>query len=546
MEKRLKKERNKLYRRITLIMTAVWLTVSTVFCVVFLNVQKYKLQSEELTNLSVFTEYMNIVYSDFSEIDKFFFDRFNLIYDEKKGNENFNSHMIITDLSTNEVIVDTQKTVGVRYIIKGATDNNLAAFGLINYDSIRGLLTDGEFKAIKKLLTAAPKNGNYYELICTRCQFRGIYIVPLTMKIVLVDGKDKRFKLDDEVCTFDLEKNRIKKAAVFKSGDTSRNVIPADFLLNKAYQKDLISFVDKKQQKESSITVSAGFPESIIYVSNNQDYDYGSYYNMKKTWMFQYAKKINFFDFYKDELMINFAVIFAFFLIIAVILCLMIWKTVKTQIIEEHKRVEFTNAFAHDIKTPLFVISGYAYSLQEDIDADERDKYLDKILEQTEDINSLVHRMLNFSKLDSYSTRLNISEFDLYEMVEAVANGFVKLPDDKKINLSRSGDNLVKADRGLIKQAVENLVENAVLYSAPESVIEVNVDGKTLTVSNPCDNLTKEDLKKLTQPYFRKDKSRNSKGNGLGLSIVKSIADLHKFKFIIRLKNDVISFAICF
>ncbi len=546
MEKRLKKERNKLYRRITLIMTAVWLTVSTVFCAVFLNVQKYKLQSEELTNLSVFTEYMNVVYNDFSEIDKFFFDRFNLVYDEKKGDENFDSQMIITDLSSGEVIVDTQKTVGVRYTIRGAADNNILAYGLLKYDSIRKLLTDNEFKYIKKLLTAAPENSNYYELICTRCQFDGIYIIPLTLKMVLVDGKDKRFTVDDNVCTFDLGKNKIKATAVFNSSDTGRNIIPAKFLLNKAYNKDLISRVEKKQQNESSITVSSGFPESIIYVSNNQDYDYGSYYNMKKTWMFQYAKKINFFDYYKDELMINFAVIFAFFLTIAVILCLMIWKTVKTQIVEEHKRVEFTNAFAHDIKTPLFVISGYAYSLREDIDETERDMYLDKILEQTDDINSLVHRMLNFSRLDSSSARLNMSEFNLYELVEDVVSGFVKLDDGRKINLSRSGDNLVKADRELIKQAVENLVENAAVYSVPESVIEVNVEGKSLTVSNSCDNLTKSDLKNLTQPYFRKDKSRNSKGNGLGLSIVKSIADLHKFKLTVRLKNDIISFKINF
>ena len=93
---------------------------------------------------------------------------------------------------------------------------------------------------------------------------------------------------------------------------------------------------------------------------------------------------------------------------------------------------------------------------------------------------------------------------------------------------------------------MENLIDNAVIYSLPDSEIEIEVESKSFSVSNRCDNLTKADLKNLTQPYYRKDKSRNRKGNGLGLSIVKSIADLHNTKLIIKLKNDIISFKISF
>ncbi len=548
MERRLKKERNKLYLRITLIMLTVWLTVSIVFCTVFLNVKKYKIQSEELMNISTFTKFLSLVYNEMNhlDVDRSFLEKYDLVYDEQNEENNYKTQLIISDKKANKVVVDTTKTVGVRFLLKGTDDYSPEAYGLINYDSIRDKLNEKQYKYINKLLSTTRNDGNYYELICTKLQFRGLYIIPLELKLVLVDGKDKRFVIDDNVETFDLSENIIKKAAVFDSSDVARNKIPNSFILNKEFNNDYISSLNNEQKKQHAVMEPTGFLEYIVYVSNYQDFEGGSEYETENILLFQYAKRINLFDYCKDELIINIAVIFLFFLTIAVILCVMIWRTVKTQIIEEHKRIEFTNALAHDIKTPLFVISGYAYSLKEDIDSGERDIYIDKILDQSDSINSLVHNMLDLSKLDSYSVKLNLSEFDLSELVNDITKNYIKLPDNKTIKVSVSGNNIIKADRELVKQAVENLIDNAVIYSLPDSEIEIEVESKSFSVSNRCDNLTKADLKNLTQPYYRKDKSRNRKGNGLGLSIVKSIADLHNTKLIIKLKNDIISFKISF
>lgn len=548
MERRLKKERNKLYLRITLIMLTVWLTVSIVFCTIFLNVKKYKIQNEELMNISTFTKFLSLVYNEMNhlDVDKSFLEKYDLVYDEQNEENNYKTQLIISDKKANKVVVDTTKTVGVRFLLKGTDDYSPEAYGLINYDSIRGKLNEEQYNYIKKLLSTTRNDGNYYELICTKLQFRGLYIIPLELKLVLVDGKDKRFVIDDNVETFDLSENIIKKAAVFDSSDVARNKIPNSFILNKEFNNDYISSLNNEQKKQHAVMEPTGFLEYIVYVSNYQDFEGGSEYETENILLFQYAKRINLFDYCKDELIINIAVIFLFFLTIAVILCVMIWRTVKTQIIEEHKRIEFTNALAHDIKTPLFVISGYAYSLKEDIDSGEREIYIDKILDQSDSINSLVHNMLDLSKLDSYSVRLNLSEFDLSELVSDITKNYIKLPDNKTIKVSVSGNNTIKADKELVKQAVENLIDNAVIYSLPDSEIKIEVESKSITVSNRCDNLTKADLKNLTQPYYRKDKSRNRKGNGLGLSIVKSISDLHNTKLIIKLKNDIISFKISF
>ena len=176
-------------------------------------------------------------------------------------------------------------------------------------------------------------------------------------------------------------------------------------------------------------------------------------------WIVQYAREVNLFDNCKWDLAAGVAIIFGFFFTIAVILCVMIWLTVKAQIIQEQKRLDLTNALAHDIKTPLFVISGYAYTIKEDIDAEERGEYIDKIIEQTDEVNGLVHRMLSYSKLDSYRMKLNKSQFDLLELTESILQNYTALPNGKKLEFAHSGKNIIEADRELLKTALQNLID---------------------------------------------------------------------------------------
>ena len=66
--------------------------------------------------------------------------------------------------------------------------------------------------------------------------------------------------------------------------------------------------------------------------------------------------------------------------------------------------------------------------------------------------------------------------------------------------------------------------------------------GKRIIISNPSQPVSKAELKKIWQPYYRVDKSRHKKGNGLGLSIVKSILDLHSAKYDMTMKDGCMVF----
>ena len=154
--------------------------------------------------------------------------------------------------------------------------------------------------------------------------------------------------------------------------------------------------------------------------------------------------------------------------------------------------------------------------------------------------------MLNLTKLNSDKMVLNITEFDVSELTDEVLTSYKKLPGKKTIKLNKTASAIIKADRELIKTALTNLIDNAVKYSLPESEIAVTIDKKTLIISNKSEPLTRSELKQIWQPYVRRDKSRTKEGNGLGLSIVKSIFDLHDIDCDMTMNDEILKCCIKF
>ena len=531
MEKRLKKQRNRLFLKVTLILLAVWLTVSATYCAIRLYSEKNDIQRQSLSDFAYIKQIVASGIGYNSIIDAIYLDHKLFEPDKQELDDFFDSQIIVTDQKTDTVIVDTAKKIGAEFVLKLTEESYSPVYGLIDYDTIRNALTAGEFENIKGYLTSDPVDGRHYELVCTKFYLHYVDIVPVELKIVLTEGGNSWFISDEIIETYSLDKNIDKDKDIFECGNMKRNTIPVDFMLNGSYNRDYISRLSKDEQKQAVVTVPTGMFEYIFYSSDFLFYGGGD------SNFIQFAKQFNLLKSCGRELVIGIAIIFVFFLTIAVILCLMIWTMVKSQILQEQKRADMTGALAHDIKTPLFVISGYAYSLKEDIDSSERDEYLDNIIEQTERINSLVHNMLNLSKLDSYSITLNRSDFDLSELTAETLRDYTSLPGGRKITLTHSGSNEINADKELINTVVRNLTDNAVKYSMPDSEIKIDVTDRTLRVSNPSEELSRSELKQIWQPYVRKDKSRSKKGNGLGLSIVKSILDLHGAKYDAQMKG---------
>lgn len=548
MEQRLKKQRNRLFLRVSLILIAVWLTVSATYCVIRLNAEDADVQNRELANLSYAKQQMSTAVVSVDAVGVLLTNT-NALYSEENS---YDSQFVVTDKETDNLIIDTAGKVLVSFTAKTSAENTDSVSGYVEYKAVHDVLKKEELKKITDYLNREPEAGKHYDLVCTKFRIKGFEIIPVELKIALVDENDAWFIMDEIIETFDLSENREKGDPVYNCGEMKRNIIPKGFLLNGEYGRDYIGKLSDLQRGNPVTTVSTGLFEYIFYAVDylnlNNSYIDRSFYSYENnphpvtlsyTIQLQYARKINLLDNCKLDLIAGTLIIFAFFLIIAFILCFMIWKMVRNQIVGEQKRLSITGALAHDIKTPLFVISGYAYSLREDIDPGERDSYLEKIIEQTDEINSLVHNMLSYSMLDSLDMTLNRVEVDLGELARGIASDFKSLPDGRRVELSISGNNTVNADCELLKTVFKNLLDNALKYSKPDSVINIDINGKSVKISNSSEPLTKTELKQLWQPYVRKDKSRHQKGNGLGLSIVKSILDLHSARYGLTMRGDV-------
>lgn len=542
MQQRLKKERNRLYRRVMLILFAVWLAVSAAFAAVRLNIEKANVRTDGLSDLSHVTQLLTVGGGSSEAIRQAFTEYTDLIYDDAQGRSP-DTHMIITDRDSGQTVADTADTLAAEYSLKWHADETVNFVALID----RGMLLDGlsesQLSEIEGYLSAPCEDGSCYELICTRLQYF-VYLIPLELKIVLVNGSDPRLLTDSDVATYDLSDHLVEGYEVYETGETHRNVIPMQFLSGDLVNPDIIGSLTKEQRSQSVGMIEAGFAKYIFYASDSLNLiDEQSGTN--SAWEIQMAKRVDLFESCGADLIFGITLIFLFFFTIGAILCVMIWRTVKAQIVQEQKRLELTNALAHDIKTPLFVISGYAYSLKEDIDEEERELYLDKIIAQTDEVNSLVHRMLDYSKLDSYRMTLNKTAFDLSAAARDILRNYTALPDNKRIAFTHSGENGINADQELVKTALQNLIDNAVKYSLTDSEIQIDVTDSTFTVSNRAEPMTADELRQLWKPYVRKHKSRR-KGNGLGLSIVKSILDLHGAKYHMEMKEKTLRCQIIF
>ena len=546
MDKRLKQQRRRLFLRVTLILSAVWLAVSATYCAICLYNEKNGALDRHMALFSYAQQqlYSNAELSESSR--SVWLTDMSLVYFKEHIDKDGDSQIIVIDEKSGRMTADTANKTGVLYGIATEDDTPSAEYGYIDHDTLCGALSGAQLQKISEWLHTPCESGKSYQAVCTKFHIIGEEIIPLEIRIALVSENDRWFFSDTIADTFSLDSNTVSGQAIFRCDELRRNIIPAEFLLGTRYNRDYIGSLTDEQRSQTSCTVRTAPLQYVLYASgylylntyNLSDEDApgesGSYTSAGTFYTIQYAQKIDLLQSCIRELLIGTAVIFVFFLLIAVILCVMIWKIVRVQIIQEQKRTDLTNALAHDIKTPLFVISGYAYSLQENIDDDERDRYLNMIIVQTDKINGLVHKMLELSKLDSCAVTLNPAGIDLAELLSEVLADYTVLPDGKQLAYSHNESSIVRADPELLKTVFENLTDNAVRYALPDSTIQIRAVGRTVTFANESELLTKAELKQIWQPYVRKDKSRRQYGSGLGLSIVKSILDLHDAKYDIR------------
>ncbi len=204
--------------------------------------------------------------------------------------------------------------------------------------------------------------------------------------------------------------------------------------------------------------------------------------------------------------------------------------------LEDDQRKFIANV-SHDFRSPLTSIKGYIEAIMDGtIPYEMQDKYLNIILMETDRLNKLTQSMLELNKYGAHGVMLDVSKFDINNIIKMTIQSFEGTCLAKKISfeLILSGQELfVTADMSKIQQVIYNLIDNAIKFSHADStiVIETTERGEKVFVSvkDTGIGIPKDSLKKIWERFYKTDASRgkDKKGTGLGLSIVKEIIQAH-------------------
>lgn len=200
----------------------------------------------------------------------------------------------------------------------------------------------------------------------------------------------------------------------------------------------------------------------------------------------------------------------------------------------EGLRRELLANISHDLRTPLTMISGYA-EVMRDLPGENSPENVQVIIDESRRLTNLVNDLLDMSKIQAGTQAMRFETYDLAESVQTILQRYTKLTEQEGLDLAFTSDGaaLVQADEARIEQVLYNLINNAINYTGDNRKVRVCLtqrDGRVLVeIIDWGDGIAPDQLPHIWDRYYKVDKvhKRAVIGNGLGLSIVKSILDAH-------------------
>ncbi len=212
-------------------------------------------------------------------------------------------------------------------------------------------------------------------------------------------------------------------------------------------------------------------------------------------------------------------------------------------------KVEFFTEIAHEIRTPLTLINGPLESLKDmHIEDPEINKNLRTMEDNTKHLLSLINQLLDFRKIDNNKFLLNLSQNDISQMLSDTIQLFEPLVKQQKktlvLTLPETGVEAPVDKEGLIK-IINNLLVNAVKYSDKELFVEMKKDETHfyIIVSNDGKLIPRHEAEKIFDPFYQLDQNKNTPSStGIGLSLARSLAELHNGELYLDIHSDLNSF----
>lgn len=199
----------------------------------------------------------------------------------------------------------------------------------------------------------------------------------------------------------------------------------------------------------------------------------------------------------------------------------------------ENMRKRLTSDISHELRTPLTSIQTHLEAMIDGIWEPSEERLI-SVNEEVIRISHLVNQLKNLAKFDSEESKLDISEVDLKQLVKNIIYNNESYALEKNININSSLEDIrAFIDKEKISQVIINLISNAIRYTNNNGEIFIKLykveDFIKISVKDNGIGIPKESVDYIFERFYRVDKSRcrNTGGTGVGLTICKSIIDLH-------------------
>ena len=206
----------------------------------------------------------------------------------------------------------------------------------------------------------------------------------------------------------------------------------------------------------------------------------------------------------------------------------------KNQMNYEIRNQKLTRGIAHELKTPLAVTKATVENWDY-FDDDRRKDYSKRVINEVDHMSDMVGKLIDVSKIKEGSDKINYEAVDLKKLTEDIIARNGELIRERNITVAFNHDNkpyTVFADPDMMNMVIGNFMSNAVKYCDHIIKIQLNRSGRKIEfgITNDGAKIEKKDLDKIWDVFYTTDKARTDRmsSSGVGLSVVKSILDVHK------------------